>query len=38
MRSRHGEKSVWRRSSRAHSLRILGPKQCSRDGRDQRRE
>ncbi|CAN8222003.1 unnamed protein product [Cochlearia groenlandica] len=29
MRSRHGEKEVWRRSSRAHSLRILGPKQCS---------
>ncbi|WOG81087.1 hypothetical protein DCAR_0100232 [Daucus carota subsp. sativus] len=22
-------KKVWRRSSRAHSLRFLGPKQCS---------
>lgn len=29
MRNGHGEKSVWRRSSRAHSLRFLGPKQCS---------
>ncbi|KAL0277938.1 UNVERIFIED_CONTAM: NADH-ubiquinone oxidoreductase chain 2 [Sesamum radiatum] len=29
MRNGHGEKEVWRRSSRAHSLRFLGPKQCS---------
>ncbi|KAK7373335.1 hypothetical protein VNO80_06738 [Phaseolus coccineus] len=29
MRNAHGEKSVWRISSRAHSLRFLGPKQCS---------
>ncbi|KAJ9535913.1 hypothetical protein OSB04_un000929 [Centaurea solstitialis] len=28
MRNGHGEKEVWRRSSRAHSLRFLGPKQC----------
>uniref|UniRef100_A0A6N2L9J8 Uncharacterized protein n=1 Tax=Salix viminalis TaxID=40686 RepID=A0A6N2L9J8_SALVM len=29
MRNGHGEKEVWGRSSRAHSLRFLGPKQCS---------
>ncbi|CAI9089813.1 OLC1v1024453C1 [Oldenlandia corymbosa var. corymbosa] len=29
MRNGHKEKEVWRRSSRAHSLHFLGPKQCS---------
>jgi len=29
VRNGHGEKEVWRRCSRAHSLRFLGPKQCS---------
>ncbi|WMV24501.1 hypothetical protein MTR67_017886 [Solanum verrucosum] len=29
MRNGHGEKEVWRRNSRAHSIRFLGLKHCS---------
>ncbi|CAI9115420.1 OLC1v1016320C1 [Oldenlandia corymbosa var. corymbosa] len=35
MRNGHEEKEVWRRSSQAHSLRFLGPKQCSLSWPDQ---